>query len=309
MYCGAPFLWDVAMRLKREMEFTPLVFLYFCTISISMSEHQESSKLLRTSPRVLWAILWIMLLVWGGCWFFQNYGKFWVHRIAPKLFKPKIVFVIDDIGEHEKFKNELAKLGSKVTYAILPLRDFSMYFNAQGKRMHADVILHLPLETVHADQFPGQGLITGEMSDDEILSGLKRDLASVPGHVGVNNHMGSKGTSDRHLMTIILQELKREKLFFFDSHSTSKSVAPEICHAIGLPFLKCGIFLDNDNSVKAVKAQLVELRRIARDQGTAVAIGHYRKNTLDVLAEEIPQLEKEGFEIISLRNVLKIQTD
>jgi hypothetical protein len=274
-----------------------------------MVEQPVSHKRIRKAPQVLGALLGIVLLVGGGCWFFQNHGRFWAHRVAPKLFKPKIVFVIDDIGEHDKFKNELARLGSKVTYAILPLRDFSMYFSEQGKRMHADVILHLPLETVHTDQFPGQGLITEEMKDDEILSGLRRDLASVPGHVGVNNHMGSKGTSDRRLMTIILRELKREKLFFLDSHTTSKSVAPEICHTIGLPFLKCGIFLDNDNAVAAIKAQLVEFRRIAREQGTAVAIGHYRKNTLDVLAEEIPQLEKEGFEIISLRNVLKIQTD
>jgi hypothetical protein len=254
-------------------------------------------------------LLGIVLFTGGGLWFFENYGKFWAHRVAPRLFKPKIVFVIDDIGEHDKFKNELAKLGSKVTYAILPLRDFSMYFSEQGRRAHADIILHLPLETVHTDKFPGQGLISEAMSDGEIVSALKRDLASVPGHVGVNNHMGSKGTSDRRLMTIILQELKRERLFFFDSHTTPKSVAPEICHAIGLPFLKCGIFLDDDNAVAAIKAQLVELRRIAKDQGTAVAIGHYRKNTLDALAEEIPQLEKNGFEIISLRNVLKIQTD
>ena len=263
----------------------------------------------RKTLRALLAILGVVLFTWGGGWFFQNHGRFWVHRVAPKLFKPKIVFVIDDIGEHDKFKKELAKLGPKVTYAILPLRDFSRYFSEQAKRAHVDAILHLPLETVHTDQSPGQGLITEEMTDEEILSGLRRDLASIQGHVGVNNHMGSKGTSDRRLMTIILQELKRERLFFLDSHTTSKSVAPEICHKIGLPFLKCGLFLDNDKAVPAIKAQLVELRRIARETGTAVAIGHYRKSTLDVLAEEIPQLEKEGFEIISLRDVLKIQTD
>ena len=110
-------------------------------------------------------------------------------------------------------------------------------------------------------------------------------------------------------MTLILRELKRQRMFFLDSHTTSKSVAPEICHKIGLPFLKCGIFLDNDNAVPAIKSQLAEFRRIARERGTAVAIGHYRENTLAVLAEEIPQLEKEGFEVISLRDVLKIETD
>ena len=274
-----------------------------------MTEPRTSFKLMHKVSPMFWIIFWIMLLAGSGLWFFQNYGRFWAHRVAPKLFKPKIVFVVDDIGEHDRFKKELAALGSKVTYAILPLRDFSLYFSEQGKRAHADVILHLPLETVHTDKSPGQGLITGVMSDEEILGMLKKDLASIPGHVGVNNHMGSKGTSDRRLMTIILCELKRQRLLFFDSHTTSKSVAPEICHAIGLPFLKCGLFLDNDNTVRAIKAQLAELRRIAREQGTAVAIGHYRKNTLEVLAEEIPRLEKEGFEIISLRNVLKIQTD
>jgi len=275
-----------------------------------MTQPPGSFQPTRKALKVLSALLLVTLLLAGvGLWFFQNYGRFWAHRVAPKLFKPKIVFVVDDIGEHDRFKKELAALGSKVTYAILPLRDFSLYFSEQGKRAHADVILHLPLETVHTDKSPGQGLITGVMSDEEILGMLKKDLASIPGHVGVNNHMGSKGTSDRRLMTIILCELKRQRLFFFDSHTTSKSVAPEICHAIGLPFLKCGLFLDNDNTVRAIKAQLAELRRIAREQGTAIAIGHYRKNTLEVLAEEIPRLEKEGFEIISLRNVLKIQTD
>ena len=201
-----------------------------------MIRHRDFFKFSRKALKAFLAISGILLLAWGGGWFFQNHGRFWAHRVAPKLFKPKIVFVIDDIGEHEKFKNELAKLGPKVTYAILPLRDFSRYFSEQGKRIHADVILHLPLETVHTDQFPGQGLITEEMSDEEILSGLRQDLASVPGHVGVNNHMGSKGTSDRRLMTIILRALKRERLFFFDSHTTSKSVAPEICHSIDFLF-------------------------------------------------------------------------
>ena len=80
-----------------------------------MTKQQIIPKRLRKAPQALWVLFWIALFAWGGLWFFQNYGKFWAHRVAPKLFKPKIVFVIDDIGEHDKLKNELAKLGSKVT--------------------------------------------------------------------------------------------------------------------------------------------------------------------------------------------------
>lgn len=221
---------------------------------------------------------------------------------------PKIVFVIDDIGNHDRYKEPLQALGDRVTYAILPLLPYSRYFGELSRKTGAEVILHLPLDTVQ-DKIPGRGLIVSTMSRTDILDMLDRDLASVPHRVGVNNHMGSRGTADREMMTVILTELKRRKLFFLDSYTTKDSTVAEVGRAVGLPILTRGVFLDNLNTKAAVREEVRKLKALAREKGNAIGIGHYRKNTLEVLKEEISKLEKEGFRVISLKDLLRFQRD
>ncbi len=229
------------------------------------------------------------------------------HAFRPSG-RPKVVFVIDDIGNHDKLKNQLRALGNKATYAVLPLLPYSRYFGEMSRSTHAEVILHLPLDTVQ-DKIPGRGLIVDTMSEQDVLDMLARDLDSVPNYVGVNNHMGSRGTANRELMTIILTELKRRNLFFLDSYTTRESTVSSVARKIKLPILTRGVFLDNEDSKPYIRAQLREVRTLAREKGAAIAIGHYRPKTLEVLKEEIPKFEKEGFEIISLKQMLKIQKD
>ena len=225
-------------------------------------------------------------------------------RKRPKSNKPKIVFVIDDIGAHNRLATQLKKLSPKVTYAILPLLPYSRYFGMLGAQTGSEVILHLPLEASQ-DVIPGRGLIVSTMSSGDILAMLNRDLESVPNAVGANNHMGSRGTTDREMMTVILKELKRRGLFFLDSYTTKDSVVPEVARAVRIPFLKRGVFLDNVDEKSAIRSQIRELENSARENRSAIAIGHYRKNTLEVLADEIPALERKGFEIISLKELLE----
>ncbi len=227
------------------------------------------------------------------------------HRVSGQ---PKIVFVIDDMGHHNRLDAPIKALGSNITYAILPLLPYSQYYADLSLRTGAEVILHLPLDTVQ-DKIPGRGLIVDTMSREDILDMLDRDLRSVPHHVGVNNHMGSRGTTSRDMMTIILKDLKRRGLFFLDSYTTKESVVPSVGRAVGIPLLTRGVFLDNEDTKSSIRSQLRELKKVAREKGNAIAIGHYRMNTLEVLVEEIPRFKQEGFEIITLKQMLKVQQD
>ncbi len=231
-------------------------------------------------------------------------------RAVPDLYsnRPKVTFVIDDIGYHLRDRDRLAALSDKVTYAILPLLPFSRYFGNLSKATGAEVILHLPLDTTQ-DIIPGKGLIVDTMSDQDILDMLSRDISSVPNLVGSNNHMGSRGTTNRRVMTIILKELKRRGLFFLDSYTTADSVVPQVAKEINLPILTRGVFLDNVDEKNAIARQITDLRRISRARGSAIAIGHYRTNTLEVLANEIPAMEDEGFVILTLQEMLSIHAD
>ena len=52
---------------------------------------------------------------------------------------------------------------------------------------------------------------------DIVVELLEKNIESVPGLSGVSNHQGSKATEDKRVMEIILKDLKKRNLFFFDS--------------------------------------------------------------------------------------------
>lgn len=223
---------------------------------------------------------------------------------VPEPEKPKLVFVIDDIGYHVKEEKRLTQLGDKVTYAILPLLPYSRHFGNLGKKNGAEVILHMPLETLDGT-IPGRGLIKRSMSRGEILDMINRDLESVPNHTGSNNHMGSLGTSSPELMRVILQDIKDRGLFYLDSYTSPDSVVVPVAHEVGVPVLKRDVFLDNIDAKQPIRDQIRQLKSIARKKGYAIGIGHYRANTLEVLIQDIPGMEAEGFEIVSLKDILE----
>ena len=216
---------------------------------------------------------------------------------------PKIVFVIDDIGNTNLYTEELEALGNNVTYSILPLLRHTDFFDRFSLQTGAEVILHLPLES-EKGTIPGPGLITTSMPDSFVLDELRRNLNSVPHAVGSNNHMGSKGTADPRLMNLILRELKSRQLFFLDSKTTAHSVGQAVANRYQLRYLSRDEFLDNEDSIPAIRNEIAALAEKARWHGYAIGIGHYRPNTLEVLAEEIPRLKRAGFQIVSLTDIL-----
>jgi len=225
-------------------------------------------------------------------------------RLTPG--KPKIVIVLDDMGNTDHYQDLIKSLEDKVTYAILPHLPHSGLFNAMSKKTGAEVILHLPLEASDGT-VPGPGLLTSRMSTEHARETLRKNLHSVSQHVGVNNHMGSLGTTDTALMKLVFQELNRRDLFFLDSYTTPNSVGFEMGTQVGIPVLVRDVFLDNIDEPQAIRRQLGDLKKIARKKGYAIGIGHYRQNTLKVLRAAMPGLEEEGFELVGLTDILRWQ--
>ena len=219
---------------------------------------------------------------------------------AKGPWKPKIAFVIDDVGYNKRWNEILFSMDRPITIAILPELPYSRYFAEEGKNHHLETILHLPLEPDHGRN-PGPGTIMVDMSLYEIRSILNKDLASVPGVVGVNNHMGSRATRDRALMYLILKDLKRRKLFFLDSMTHPDSIAHQVAFAVGIPSFQRNVFLDNVDNFNRIMDQIDQTSQVAKQLGKAVAIGHYRKNTLEAIKKAIPKLEAKGFEISTLQ--------
>lgn len=218
--------------------------------------------------------------------------------------RPLIAIVIDDVGLDRPHSKRAWELPGPITLSFLPYaRD--LHEQSKAARAHGnELMLHMPMEPMgHAD--PGPNALLTSLSESEIRQRVTTDLDSFSGYVGVNNHMGSRFTASKPGMEIVLRLLKARGLLFLDSRTTAQTVGETLSHELGVPTISRNVFLDDDESLAAVKHKLAETEEVARRQGFAVAIGHPHENTLQALAAWLPGLAAKGFALAPLTAALR----
>ena len=226
-------------------------------------------------------------------------------REMPQPFQGRIAIIIDDCGYNLQPCEFSEKIKSPVTFSVLPSLQHSTDVAECVHKNSKEVMLHLPLEPHHNDDvYPENYLIKTTMSSAKIESIIHKSLESVPYVDGINNHMGSKATENTKVMTVIFKELQKHDLFFIDSLVTSNSVCQTVAQSLDLSFGKRDIFLDNENNRPYIEHQFELVAQEARKKGYAIAIGHDRRLTLQIIEEQTDRLEKEGFKIIKVKDLL-----
>jgi polysaccharide deacetylase 2 family uncharacterized protein YibQ len=219
-------------------------------------------------------------------------------RPAPNA-RGQLAILLDDGGQKLDLVPAAAALPTAVGFAILPFLPKSAETAGALHDAGHEIWLHLPMEPEHfpADN-PGPGAIMMAMTPQEMRTAVHAALNEIPNAVGVNNHMGSKATADLRTMTWIMQELKARGMAFIDSRTTTATVAEEAARAQGVPTNRRHVFLDNERRPKAIQTQLEEAVNRCRLEGEIIAIGHMDAVTIEVLAQELPNLAKRGADLV-----------
>lgn len=231
---------------------------------------------------------------------------------APPSILPSkrriVAIVIDDLGG-KKDLSEFLSLGIPLTFAIMPYERFSKANTQELTRLKMPYIMHLPLEPEAYPKIdPGKAALLVHMSKDEITKKFHADLAAVPGISGISNHMGSRFSADAEKMKLLLQLVKETKLFYFDSHTTPKSVAKKVARELGMPCAQNDFFLDVEDTAEFERKQLELLLKFATRHGSAIAIGHIQKKHLvSVIKEYIPRFKEAGIDFVYLTEMYKHQ--
>lgn len=194
----------------------------------------------------------------------------------------KLAIVIDDVGYHPKEDAAVFAMPKAISVAIIPAAPYARARNQEAHAQGRDVLIHMPMQPVSNIKIEEGGLHLG-MSAAQVKNHVQTAKTIVSHAIGMNNHMGSAATADRALMTSLMQSLREQQLFFLDSRTIGKSVASKIAKEQGVKALERHIFLDDSDNFDDVQRQFQAAVRYAQKHGTAIAIGHPRKNTVAVL--------------------------
>ena len=217
----------------------------------------------------------------------------------------RLALIIDDGGYSiEKFKGMMG-IGRPMTFAILPNTPHARKVALLAHENGAQIMLHLPMEPIERDRYSlEKETVLAGMNKEEIQSILRKDLAQIPHVRGVNNHMGSKATEDAGVMQALMEVLKKEGLFYIDSHTSSRTLGPRMAQRVGVAFGSNDRFIDHENDLQSIKKSIRLAMKRAKQERKAIAIGHPHPLTAQAIREMIPEIEGAGIRLVFASEVV-----
>ncbi|WP_084146768.1 divergent polysaccharide deacetylase family protein [Paenibacillus wynnii] len=235
------------------------------------------------------------------------------HAVSPthtNSARSQVALIIDDLGNGLRGTEEIFNLPVKLTVAVMPFLSTTVADATRAHNRGDDVLLHLPMEPRNGKpEWLGPGAVLATMSDDEVRERVEAALDNVPYAIGINNHMGSKVTSDERVMRIVLSVCRERGLFFVDSKTNFRSVVGKMSEEMGLPRIENQVFLDNTHSSLYVLQQMRLVRQKAMKSHYCVTIGHVGIQGIETAAGIRSGIDemKGSVEFIGISDLLKAE--
>lgn len=224
---------------------------------------------------------------------------------SANINKNRISIIIDDTGNTLDNIEEYFSLAKKynITFSILPDSPYAYKIASLAHENNITVMLHMPMESEVS--FGEKTVIKTFMDKDVIFSLLDHAFSNVPYAEGLNNHTGSVATKDKKTISYVVEYLKDNNKYFLDSVTGAKSVVYDTALLNGVKTAKRDIFLDNEHDYNKISSQWDKLINIAKENGYAIAIGHYQsKETFAFFNNKLPNLEKDDIVTVSIKDLL-----
>lgn len=196
--------------------------------------------------------------------------------------KARLAIIIDDVGTKTQVE-AIKSLRLPLTMSFLPPSK-ARPNTAKLAKLEKLYMVHLPME---AQNWSAEEPNTLRVHDQQntISARIKEIKELFPRVKYINNHTGSKFTSSEVAMNRLIFALTANNIHFIDSRTTAQTKAPKVLKNFGQKYVSRDVFLDHHMDKPYVLAQIKKAIKVAKSHGTAIAIGHPHKNTLEALYE------------------------
>ena len=230
-----------------------------------------------------------------------------ISRESKEPLVGTVSLVIDDFGALPiKEINGFLDLEIPFTASVLPFEEFTGEVYDALDKHDIEMIVHMPMEPEsYPKDDPGKNAIFVNLPPNEIKRRVGEAIATLPKAVGMNNHMGSKATSDRKTMAAVAEALQESGLFFVDSRTSLYTCAESEARKHGIPKTRQDGNIDVVEDTSAIARRFVELALSSRESDDGMLIvGHARPKTLIAIKRVVPSLKKWGIEFIPLSELV-----
>jgi polysaccharide deacetylase 2 family uncharacterized protein YibQ len=229
-------------------------------------------------------------------------------NIDPSIIEPRyrVALIIDDFGySYNQVARSFIFLNAPVTLSIIPGLSESVRIAQEAEKIGKEYLIHMPMEPQQESYKMDDYILLTQYDGETIRSRIRKAFSLLPTAVGMNNHQGSKFTSQRVPMEIALDEIKKHDKLFIDSHTSSTSQAFQIAKRMGVATALNDLFIDAVDESGFIEHQLRRLLELSIEKGQAVAIGHVHENTFVAIQNFLPEFADHNVQLVFISHIVR----
>jgi uncharacterized protein len=224
--------------------------------------------------------------------------------------RPRIALIIGELGMQQALVERALALPGPITLMFDPYSDNLPDLIARARRAGHEVLVGVPMEPSNPQAVDsGPLVLLTSLDAAQNRARLGRMLERADGAVGIANIHGERFAVSPDAVRPMLESLAERGLLLVDARTTPRSVMARLASELGVPRAINDRAIDEDPVRSAIDARLAEIERIAREAGTAVALGSRYPLTLDRIAAWLPTLAEKGFALAPITAVINRQRD
>lgn len=220
--------------------------------------------------------------------------------ISSNQKKPVIAIVLGVIGSL-KF-DDLVELSSDITIGIPSY----MKIDDDKKLLGYNVALNIPLESKNSiEEHKDVQAILLKNNDKEVIDKLETSLAKNFSYQAVYINNDEIYTYSYPKAENLLRLLQDKNLIFLSGLTDKDAVVYKVAENLNYTILKNNLVLDEKISSESIRQKLLELEKIAKESGFAIAMGNTYPLTIKMIKEWVSTLSDKNIKLVSIKEFYK----
>jgi polysaccharide deacetylase 2 family uncharacterized protein YibQ len=224
--------------------------------------------------------------------------------------KGRIALIIRGLGvSADLTQQSIRGMPQQVAMAFVPYGDDLKNWTQRARQDRHEILLQIPLEPKgYPENNPGPHTLLSSLSIDENLQHLDWLLDRFEGITGVTNYKGEKFASSPGAFAPVLMELKARDLLYIDDSKAANATTRQLAQQVSLAYSVADVVIDSKREPAAIKEKLAELEAQAREDGSAIAIGHAHAATLGALQSWLGSLNDKRLALVPITDLTTAPT-